>query len=91
MTDMSLPRGAGNPIFALARSLAERRRNAVRRRTVKRLLDLDDRILHDIGVTRDEARQAAGRPLTVDPLDELYRAALSRRRQTDRQRRVDAR
>jgi uncharacterized protein YjiS (DUF1127 family) len=79
MTDTCLPRGAGNPIFALARNLAERRRNAARRRTVKRLLDLDDRILHDIGVTRDEARLAAGQPLTVDPLDELYRAALSRR------------
>lgn len=79
MTDMSLPRAAGHPLFALARNLAARRRNAARRRTVKRLLDLDDRILHDIGVTRDEARQAAGRPLTVDPLDELYRAALTRR------------
>jgi hypothetical protein len=29
-------------------------------------------------VTRDEARRAAGRPLDVDPLDELYRAARAR-------------
>jgi uncharacterized protein YjiS (DUF1127 family) len=79
MTDTTLARGAGNPLFTLARNLAERRRNAVRRRTVKRLLDLDDRILHDIGVTRGEARHAAGQPLTVDPLAELYRSALSRR------------
>jgi uncharacterized protein YjiS (DUF1127 family) len=79
MTDTTLPRAAGHPLFALARSLAARRRNAARRRTVKRLLDLDDRILHDIGVTRDEARRAAGRPLDVDPLDELYRAARARR------------
>ena len=82
MTDTSLPRAAGHPLFALARNLAARRWNAARRRTVKRLLDLDDRILHDIGVTRDEARHAAGRPLSVDPLDELYRAALSRRSRT---------
>ena len=82
MTDTSLPRPAGHPLFALARNLAARRRNAARRRTVKRLLDLDDRILHDIGVTRDEARQAAGRPLSVDPLDELYRAARLRRSRT---------
>jgi uncharacterized protein YjiS (DUF1127 family) len=79
MTDTTLTRGAGNPLFTLARNLAERRRNAVRRRTVKRLLDLDDRILHDIGVTRGEARHAAGQPLTVDPLAELYRTSLSRR------------
>ena len=78
MTDTTLTRGAGNPLFTLARNLAERRRNAVRRRTVKRLLDLDDRILHDIGVTRDEARLAARQPLTTDPLTELYRSSLSR-------------
>ena len=82
MTDTTLPRTAGHPLIALASNLAARRRKAARRRTVKRLLDLDDRILHDIGVTRDEARRAAGRPLTVDPLDDLYRAALSRRSRT---------
>ena len=86
MTDTTQTRGAGHPLFALARNLAERRRNAVRRRTVKRLLDLDDRILHDIGVTRDEARRAAGQPLTVDPLAELYRSAHSRRSRERRRR-----
>lgn len=79
MTDTTYTRGAGNPLYTLARSLAERRRNAVRRKTVKRLLDLDDRTLHDIGVTRAEARHAAGLPLTTDPLAELYRSALHRR------------
>ena len=79
MTDTTLARGAGNPLFTLARNLAERRRNALRRRSVKRLLDLDDRILHDIGVTRAEANRAAGLPLTLDPVAELHRSALSRR------------
>jgi uncharacterized protein YjiS (DUF1127 family) len=79
MTDTTHTRGAGNPLFALASALAERRRNALGRRTVKRLLDLDDRILHDIGVTRDEARRAAGQPLSVDPLTELHRSILARR------------
>jgi uncharacterized protein YjiS (DUF1127 family) len=79
MTDRTMTRITGNPLFELARNLADRRRNATRRRTVKRLLDLDDRILHDIGVTRDEARHAAGQPLTVDPLAELYRTSLTRR------------
>jgi uncharacterized protein YjiS (DUF1127 family) len=79
MTDTTHTRGAGNPLFALARSLSDLRRNAVHRRTVKRLLDLDDRILHDIGVTRDEARHAARQPLSVDPLIELHRSTLARR------------
>jgi uncharacterized protein YjiS (DUF1127 family) len=79
MTDTTHTRGAGNPLFALARSLADRRRNALHRKTVKRLLDLDDRILHDIGVTRDEARHAARQPLSVDPLMELHRTTLARR------------
>ena len=79
MTDTTHPRGAGNPLFALARSLADRRRNALHRKTVRRLLDLDDRILHDIGITRDEARHAANRPLSVDPLLELHRSTLARR------------
>ena len=79
MTDTTLARGAGNPIFALARNLAARRRNGTRRRTVRRLLDLDDAILHDIGVTRAEANRAAGLPLSVDPLAELYRTAHLRR------------
>jgi uncharacterized protein YjiS (DUF1127 family) len=78
MTDTTPTRVAGHPLFALALSLAERRRNAVRRRTVKRLLDLDDRILHDIGVRREDARFAAGLPLDVDPLAELHRASRAR-------------
>jgi uncharacterized protein YjiS (DUF1127 family) len=79
MTDTTHTRGAGNPLFALARSLSDLRRHAQHRRTVKRLLDLDDRILHDIGVTRDEARHAANQPLSVDPLLELHRSTLARR------------
>ncbi len=79
MTETTHTRGAGNPLFALARSLSDLRRHARHRRTVKRLLDLDDRILHDIGVTRDEARHAANQPLAVDPLMELHRSTLARR------------
>jgi uncharacterized protein YjiS (DUF1127 family) len=79
MTDTTHTRGAGNPLFALARSLSDLRRHAQHRRTVKRLLDLDDRILHDIGVTREEARHAASQPFGVDPLIELHRSTLARR------------
>ncbi len=41
------------PLRALARALGRRRR----RRDATRLLDLDDHLLADIGVTRDEARR----------------------------------
>jgi len=82
MTDTTLPCAAGHPLFALARSLADRRRNAAHRRTVRRLLDLDDRILHDIGVAREDARHAALLPLHVDPLAELCRSSRARRNRT---------
>lgn len=50
-----------------------------RRRSFKRLLDLDDHMLRDIGVTRHEVEHAAGLPLSRDAGSELQRLALSRR------------
>jgi uncharacterized protein YjiS (DUF1127 family) len=55
-------------------------RNWRARRAVVRLDALDDYLLHDIGVTRDEVRWASGLPLTVNAALELEERATRRRR-----------
>ena len=83
MTDLSTnhcaPR-AGHPIQDLSNKLVDRIRQARRRRGLKRLLDLDDHILKDIGVTRGEVGIAARLPKSVDAAIELRRMSLERRR-----------
>ncbi len=71
---------AGHPLHQLSVSLAERIRQYRRRRGFKRLLDLDDHMLRDIGVTRAEVEIAANLPLSVDAGQELRRMSLERRR-----------
>ena len=51
------------------------------RRQVKKLQDRDDRILDDIGVTRDEVAWASRLPLSVNAALELDRAAYRRRKE----------
>jgi uncharacterized protein YjiS (DUF1127 family) len=80
MSQSITARGAGNPLFALHQALTKRYRNAERRRGVRRLLDLDDAILHDIGVTRSEALHAGNLPLSIDAIAELRRMSQNRLR-----------
>ena len=75
-----LSRPAGFAIDTLARSLEARRREKARRRGLKRLLDLDDQMLDDIGVMRWEVSEAVSLPLSADAATELRRMSLSRRR-----------
>jgi len=60
---------------ALRRSFANWRR----RRRLVRLADLDDRILYDIGIEREEINEALRLPLDLNPLYELDRRARLRR------------
>ena len=78
MTNHNLP-PAAHPIADLARRLGERRRNARIRRGVTRLMDLDDAILHDIGVTRGEIGVASRLPLGCNAARELRRMSQRRR------------
>lgn len=55
-------------------------RNWQAHRAVSRLDRLDDHMLNDIGVTREEVRWAAGLPLTVNAALELEERATRRRR-----------
>ena len=70
----------GHPIHDLSSRLVDRVRQFRRRRHFKRLLDLDDQMLKDIGVTRGEVDIAARLPMSVDAATELRRMSLERRR-----------
>ena len=56
-------------------------RNWKARRQVKKRQDRDDRILDDIGVTRDEIAWASHLPLSVNASEELERTAYHRRKE----------
>ncbi|MEM6384878.1 MAG: DUF1127 domain-containing protein [Pseudomonadota bacterium] len=71
---------SGHPIQTLSGALIERLRNIGRRRRFKRLLDLDDHMLDDVGVTRAEVERVARMPLSADAATELRRISLERRR-----------
>ena len=60
---------------ALRRTFANWRR----RRRLLRLSDLDDHILYDIGIEREEINEALQLPLDLNPLYELDRRARLRR------------
>ena len=77
-TTISPPRG--HPIHDLGQKLSDRIRQMHRRRGLRRLLDKDDEILDDIGVTRGEIQIATDLPLSVDAASALYRMSLERRR-----------
>lgn len=70
----------GHPLFNLANRLSDRLLQARRRKRFNRLLDLDDHMLDDIGVTRHEVEYAARLPHGVNAATELRRISLERRR-----------
>ena len=70
----------GHPINDLATRLTDRVRQMRRRRGLRKLLDMDDHTLNDIGVTRGEVQIATNLPLSVDAATELRRMSLQRRR-----------
>lgn len=81
MTHFDLGRvQTGHPIHVLSERLFDRLRQIRRRRGFTRLLDLDDHMLKDIGVTRGEVEIAIRLPLSVDAATELRRMSLERRR-----------
>lgn len=65
---------------AAGRRLGDIHRAWMRRRRFRTLLDLDDRMLDDIGVTRGEVERHAGLPLTRNAALELQASARARRR-----------
>lgn len=63
----------------LGRALFTRLANLVRRRKLAPLLYLDDHMLRDMGITREDVLRARNLPLSRDAGEELNRVMLSRR------------
>jgi uncharacterized protein YjiS (DUF1127 family) len=61
---------AGTFAFATLRRIVL---NWWKRRTLRKLRDLDDYLLTDIGITRDELEEVLRMPLTLDPTWEFLR------------------
>ena len=55
-------------------------RSWVAKRNLRRLEQLDDYMLNDIGLTRDDLRHAMRLPYDVDPIDEMARVREQRMR-----------
>lgn len=80
MTYTTDTRSFGHPIRDLSDKLADHVRNRLRRRAFNKMLNLDDHLLHDIGVSRAEVIMASYLPLSVNAAQELRRMSLERRR-----------
>lgn len=80
MTTQDLSLRAGGLARRLLHRIAALAGEVLRRRKFKRLQDLDDHILDDIGVTRAEVEIATRLPFTHDAATELRRMSLDRRR-----------
>lgn len=72
----ALNQDAAYPFAALRRAF----RNWLSRRRLRQVDELDDHILRDIGLSRDELRTALSLPLAVDPVQELQRRSRPRPR-----------
>lgn len=80
MRDYALSRAHAAEATGSASSLGRLIRNWRARRAVARLDRLDDFLLRDIGVTREDLRWAAGLPLTVNAALALEERQASRPR-----------
>ena len=64
-----------HPIVDLAEKLAERLEARRNRRELRALNDLEDHLLDDIGLTRDDVDRTLGAPNASDAATELHRLA----------------
>ena len=72
-------RATAGVLEAILRDVSSALRSWARRRQLKQLTDLDDHLLADIGVTREDVRWALDLPFPHDPGIELQRRALRNR------------
>jgi uncharacterized protein YjiS (DUF1127 family) len=80
MTDHAIARSRLHDAVSINDWLSCRYRHWKARRKVRAMQDLDDRMLADIGVRRDEVLWASRLPLSVNAALELEQAAYGRRK-----------
>ena len=73
MRDYALTQSEGRDHASVFSGLFRPFINWRRRKTLRTLVDLEDHMLRDIGVPRDELYRLMKLPLSVDPLWELER------------------
>ena len=79
MTVHSLLRAEGLGVRDTLAGLRQLASHWLKRRRLYRLQQLDDRMLNDIGLLREEVNASLEQPLTVDPVSDLNRRAHQRR------------
>ncbi|MXQ08146.1 DUF1127 domain-containing protein [Alphaproteobacteria bacterium GH1-50] len=80
MTQATCIPASPGPFARLVTALRDRTQARRRRQRFLRLLDMDDHMLDDMGVTRAEVVEASYLPLSANAATELYRMSLERRR-----------
>lgn len=80
MRDYALHRAESYGEYGAASAIGRFIRNWQARRAVARLSELDDYMLRDIGVTREDLNWAKGLPLTVNAALALEERSIGRRR-----------
>lgn len=79
MTDHSLPRAESLGVADVVSGARQVASHWLKRRRLYRLQQLDDHLLNDIGILREEVNAALQQPLSVDPVRDLNRRARTRR------------
>jgi uncharacterized protein YjiS (DUF1127 family) len=79
MRDYILNQAISQEEFGLVPFLRRTARNWKAKRRIAALVNFDDYMLRDIGITRDEVQWAAGLPLTVNAAVALEERAFRRR------------
>ena len=76
-TDNKAP--LGHPLFHLADALVGLRQRSRSRHETEKLLSLNDHMLRDVGVSRDQVEEALQSPASQDASEALQRLALKKR------------
>ncbi|MFW6077244.1 MAG: DUF1127 domain-containing protein [Hyphomicrobiales bacterium] len=79
MTDHTVSRAAGFGVANITSAARQFASHWLKRRRLHRLQQLDDNLLNDIGLLREEVHAAPQQPLSVDPVCDLNRRAWARR------------
>lgn len=69
---------SGHPLFNFADRVAKRARRLGQHKQLRHLLKLDDHLLRDIGVTREEVQRRLEPSNSADAATELQRLSLTR-------------